>query len=324
MAESTRFNYIITIHNKEDLIEQVITCVLMCCRNNSHIYVVLDGCTDRTEKIIDGIIKKFSDIPITKVYTPDVHEILSINAGLRAANQEGDGYNIVLQDDVLLADFMLERKITQLYEWVGSSLGFMSFRLGANLTTDAATSNAIAPFTNFVENAYGHGLEKADVLLPGYFAYRTIPIKSPVCFPFSLVRSVGLLEERLAPYMYDDVEYALRCLKAGYRNAVFAIRFYSNVEWGSTRTNPDSKMGRNCKRNIEIIRELHGYKIAEICQNSQSIDIVELPNMVSEEDKLLALKTWEINRQKLQSFRSKRGLRTFNKIKSIVKGVLVN
>ena len=111
MIESPRFNYIITIHNKQDLIRDVLICVLMCCRDNSHIYPVLDGCTDQTEEIIDEIITTFSHIPITKVYMSNVHEILSINAGLRAANQEGDGYNIILQDDVMLRDFMWETKV---------------------------------------------------------------------------------------------------------------------------------------------------------------------------------------------------------------------
>src|SRR3972149_2488814 len=141
MLSMSRFNYIITIHNKENLIAQVIQCVLMCCRDNSHIYPVLDGCTDRTEEIIDRIINTYAGIPITKVYTPDVHELLSINAGLRAANHDGNGYNIVLQDDVLLADFMLEDKISKLYEWAGPKLGYVSLRLGANFTKNAATSN---------------------------------------------------------------------------------------------------------------------------------------------------------------------------------------
>ncbi len=50
----TRFNYIVTIHNKEDLIEQVVNGILIAAGENSHIYLVLDGCTDGTEAVIDG------------------------------------------------------------------------------------------------------------------------------------------------------------------------------------------------------------------------------------------------------------------------------
>jgi glycosyltransferase involved in cell wall biosynthesis len=322
MEKAPCFNYIITIHNKEDLIEEVIKCVLRCCRDNSHIYPVLDGCTDRTEEIIDGIINKFADAPITKVYTPDVHEILSINAGLRAANQKGDGYNIILQDDVLLTDSMLEKKVAQLYEWAGSRLGFVSFRMAANFIRNAATSKETVPLTDFMENAYGHGLLKANVLLPGSLAYRSVPIKSPICIPFALVRTVGMLEERLAPYMCDDIEYAIRSIKAGYQNAVFALRFRSDAKWGSTRIKQDKKMGEFTKRNMGIIRELHGSDIAKICDSSQTTEIVEVPNMASEEDKVLALEAWNRTRQQVQAFTDvQRRFHIFDRIKSLVRGV---
>jgi len=319
MAQSLRFNYIITIHNKEDLIEQVIMCVLMCCRDHSHIYPVLDGCTDRTEEIIDNIINTFSGMPITKVHTPDVHETLSINAGLRAANQEGDGYNIVLQDDVLLADFMLEKKVTALYEWAGPRLGYVSFRLGANFTRDAATSSAAVPYTDYVENAYGHGIQQAEMLLPGYIAYRTVPIKSPVCIPFKLVRSVGMFEKHLAPYGHDDPEYAIRLVKAGYRNAVFAVRFYSDIEWGGTRTTPHPELDSIIERNMNFIREWHGSDLVDICEHSQDSEVIEVPNMVNEEEKLLAIEAWKINSERLAKFQNLQKSRAPARMKSIIK-----
>ena len=319
MSQSPKFNYIITIHNKEDMIEQVMMCVLMCCRDNSHIYPVLDGCTDKTEEIIDKIINTYSDVPITKVHTPDVHELLSINAGLRAANQEGEGYNIVLQDDVLLADFMLEKKVIDLYKWAGPSLGYVSFRLGANFTPDAATSNAAVPFTDYVENAYGHGLQRAEILLPGHLAYRTVPIKSPVCIPFALVRSVGMFEERLAPYGHDDPEYAIRLIKAGYHNAVFPIRFFSDIKWGGTRIVPHPKLGDIIERNMNLIRAWHESELVEICKNIQNKDIIEVPNMASEDEKILALEAWERNRKQLEMFQKSQKSHILDRIKSVVK-----
>jgi len=298
-----KFNYIITIHNKENMIEQVIKHVLMCCRDNSHVYPVLDGCTDRTEEVIDNISDTFSGVPITKVHTPDVHELLSINAGLRAANQQGDGYNIVLQDDVLLADFMLERKVVALYEWAGPKLGYLSFRLGANFTNNALTSDSSVPYTEYVENAYGHGLPKAQVLLPGEFAYRAVPIKSPVCFPFELIRNVGMLNERLAPYGHDDMDYSIRCIKAGYRNAVFAIKFYSELKWGGTRTTQHPSLDRIIRRNMKRIRRWYGADIEEIIRTIETASIVEVPNMSSAAEKKKALKYNEKTAERLKEYK---------------------
>lgn len=322
MANPFAYNYIITIHNKEDLVEQVMMCVLMCCRDNSHIYPVLDGCTDQTEEVIDQLINTFADIPITKVRTPDVHELLSINAGLEAANQQGDGFNIVLQDDVLLADFMLERKLAAIYEWAGPSLGYLSFRLGANFKADAAESNDASPLTDYIENAYGHGLPDADALLPGQFAFRHVPIKSPVCFPFSLVRSVGILEKRLAPYAHDDTEYAIRCMQAGYRNAVFAARFYSDLKWGGTRVVPHPEMREIQKRNMENIRRWHRSALAEIAQSGGPTEVFDVPGMVSKEEKERALKAWGRNRKLLDDFDSGTQRSSVIRVKSIIKKAL--
>jgi glycosyltransferase involved in cell wall biosynthesis len=316
---SPRFNYIITIHNKEELIEQVLMAILLCCRDNSYVYPVLDGCNDRTEEIVDSIIEKYSNLPITKVITPDVHEILSINAGLKAADQTGEAYNIILQDDVILADFRLEERIERLYEWGGSELGFISLRLGANFAEDAVHSSEINPFKDYLENAYGHGLPEAELLLPGYFSYRTVAVKSPVCLPSKLIQSIGLLDERLAPYMCDDIEYALRSSKAGFRNGVFGVRYYSDIKWGTTRTKPDDRMLTIHHRNMDLIREWHGATIEQICQHPQNTHVVAIPGLVSEASDQMALAAWEQNRQNFTAFSKIRGWRTFHRIKSAVK-----
>jgi glycosyltransferase involved in cell wall biosynthesis len=300
MKNNPRFNYIITIHNKQELIRDVLLGLLVCCRDNSHIYTVLDGCTDNTESIIDEISCLFSQIPITKVYTPDVHEILSINAGLKAASQEGEGYNILLQDDVILRDFMWEAKVSKLYEWAGDRLGFVSFRLGFNLTENLRLSED--PFIQQIENAYGHGLEKALPLFPGQLVYRDIVIKSPVCIPFKLVRDIGMLDERLAPYMCDDFDYSIRCLKAGYHNAVFGLRFQSDVDWGSTRKNPSPQLGELQDRNLRLIEDWHKSFLESISSNRENKSVLDVPNIASEYEKNLATKAWDENRKALNDF----------------------
>lgn len=320
MSKSPRFNYIITIHNKEDMIEQVIMSVLMCCRDNSYIYPVIDGCTDKTEEIIDRIINTFSGVPITKVHTADVHELLSINAGLRAANQDEDGYNIILQDDVILADFMLEKKVVALYEWAGPKLGYVSFRIGVNFISDAATADSSVPYCDYIENAYGHGLQKAEVLLPGYFAFRSVPIKSPVCIPTSLVRTIGMFNERLAPYGHDDLELAIRLIKAGYRNGVFALRFFSDVKWGGTRTTPHPELNKIIVRNMRLIRDWIGADLSDICKSIQGKEVIEVPNMSCDDIKV-GIAVWNKNRDDLKKFQSENDSKFTIKVKSILKKI---
>ena len=251
-----KFNYIITIYNKQDLIGEVLENVIKCCGANSHIYPVLDGCTDNSEKVIDEVIAKNPNIVITKVYENNVHELLTINAGLKVASHDGEGYNIILQDDVVLKDYELEKKVAELYRKEGSKLGYVSFRMGANLTKDALASRDAVPYTNYIESVCGHGIPQAKMLPVGYLAYRTVPIKSPVCIPFKLVREIGIYNERLAPYGHDDIEFALRAIEKGYKNGVYALEFQSELDWGGTRQEGHLVVDSVIERNMDLIREM--------------------------------------------------------------------
>ncbi|MEO6221281.1 MAG: glycosyltransferase [Ginsengibacter sp.] len=248
------FNYIITIHNKEDLIEDVLNSVIKCCRDNSFIYPVLDGCTDKSEEIIDRIILKNDSIKITKIHTPDVHETKSINAGLLNSNQEQHGFNIILQDDVIIDDFEIEQKIEYIYKWSIQPLGMVSFRMGANFKKNWLTNKENAPFKNFTENIYGHGSISTKIILLGQFNYRAFPFKSPICIPCEIINQLGIFEEKLSPHTYDDLEYSIRIIMAGYANGIFALKFRSRKEWGGTRRIQQNVIDVQ-KKNIKLIRD---------------------------------------------------------------------
>jgi len=324
MNTEIRFNYIITIHNKQDLIEDVLMSVLLCCRNNSHVFTVLDGCTDNTESIIDSLIEKFKGLPITKVYTNDVHELLTINAGLQAASHDGKGFNIILQDDVVLADFHLEEKIERIYSQTQLNLGYLSLRLGANLDKKILKNGSHIPLVDYIESVYGHGLPEATPLLPDHFVMRDVPIKSPVCIPFHVINKVGILEEKLAPYAHDDTDYAIRCIEAGYQNGVYALKFHSEVKWGGTRVNPHPEIAAIQLRNIKFIKSKHKDMIERIIKTNN----VQMPDASfansSENEINESLKTFETNRNSLiNPVKSKvsRIMRLSNKFRSIVKSI---
>ena len=251
------FNYIITIHNKEDLIESVLNGIIKCCHENSFIYPVLDGCTDGTEEIIDEMILKNDSVRIRKIFTPDVHETRSINAGLHNSDQKHYGFNIILQDDVIIDDYYIEEKIKYIYGWSKKPLGIISLRMAANFKKDWLTSGESIPFNNLCENIYGHGTIEGKIILEGQFTYRALPFKSPICIPCEIVNQFGYLEEKLSPHTYDDLEYALRLIEAGYINGVFAIRFHSKKEWGGTRRKQQN-VSEIQKRNINFIRDWYG------------------------------------------------------------------
>ena len=315
------FNYIITIHNKEELIREVMNSVIKCCNQNSFIYPVLDGCTDRSEEIVDEVIEKNSKIVIKKIKLNDVHEIRSINEGLMASDQIVEGYNIILQDDVILLDFSVEEKIIQLYEKIGQKLGYVSFRLGGNLKFDALGSKDGSPFTDYIENAFGHGMDGSKMLLPGQFAFRSVAIKSPICIPTSIIKHYGLFDENLCPCFHDDTEYCLRLIKHGYKNGVFGIEYQSDLDWGGTRKNPNPDLYKIIRRNMDYIRQKYPDLILEIISSAQDKEIVNFEEFTNKEANRKALHQFKINRKKRMDF-ERRGLSINQKIKYYIQKIM--
>jgi GT2 family glycosyltransferase len=261
------FNYIITIHNKEDILQRVLEGVEICASESSIIYTVLDGCTDRSEEIVNEFIRKTNKTVIV-IKTPDVHEILSINAALRKIKK---GFTICLQDDVVLQEPDLEKKIELLYRKEGSKLGVISFCRAANLRRTSFLKQIryfqLKPLVEEcdlvkVENdpCYGGEVVEYEKLV-----YRMVAIKSPVCIPETVLEKVGLLDENLAPYSWDDHEYCIRAMKAGFLNGLFPLRFTSKLEWGGTRR--DSNFARQSYlihlRNRRYIWQKHGEFISQ-------------------------------------------------------------
>lgn len=247
-VKSISFNYIITIHNKENLIRDVMLGVIDSAGVNSSIYPVLDGCTDLSEYIIDDLIKTYPTVKIIKLYANDVHELKSINIGLNHSCQIGEGYNIILQDDVILADADLEMKCIHLYQTF-PELGMLSFRHGGNLSREQIYLDYVfMPYDDFIQSQWGHLPYNKPILKTGYFTFKEIVIKSPICIPFSIIREIGIPNEIYAPW--DDIAYSYGVSTAGYANGILAIKYFSEVDWGTTRTkeqelNPGVIMHKN-------------------------------------------------------------------------------
>jgi len=232
LKTNVSFNYIITVHNKEDLIRDVMIGVIHSAGLNSTIYPVLDGCTDSSESIIDDISRLYPKVKIVKLFADDVHELRSINIGLMHSNQNGEGYNIILQDDVILEDKKMESKCIHLYSQF-NQLGILSFRHGGNISRKGIHYPKYSPLIDYIQNQCGHNVNPSTMLKTGSFTFREVAIKSPICIPFKIIREQGIPNELYAPW--DDLGYCYRISNAGYCNGVLALNFVSDVDWGSTR-----------------------------------------------------------------------------------------
>jgi hypothetical protein len=296
------FNYIVTIHDKEDLIERVLTGILLAAGANSRIYLVLDGCTDGTEAVIDHMLVDWVGLPVTKLYAPDVHEIRSLNIALRAAPQEGEGYNILLQDDVLLREREFEKKVTAVYRCFDDNIGVLSFRHGVNVGLDSKAGEVVD--IDMIESVYGYGAAD-EPLLPGYAIRRMVCLRSPQCISFDTIRAIGLLNEKYAPCTYDDHDYGLRCLAAGRENLVYAVKTSSKVEWGGMRRSPQPGLVAVMKRNRRYVYEDHADFVRSLDVERFRQPAVAIPTDAAGEDPATAANNYRENKARLISYSRK-------------------
>jgi len=296
------FNYIVTIHNKEDLIERVLTGVLISAGANSRIYLVLDGCSDGTESVIDKMLTDWVGMPVTKLYAPDVHEIRSLNIALRLAPQEGEGYNILMQDDVLLREREFEKKVAAVYRYFDDNIGVLSFRHGVNVGLDPIAGEILD--TDMIESVYGYGAVDQP-LLPGHAVRRMVCLRSPQCISFEAIRTVGLLNEKYAPCTYDDHDYGLRCLAAGRENIVYAAKTLSRVEWGGMRRSPQPGLVAVMKRNRRYVYEDHADFVRSLDVERFRQPAVAIPADAVSEDPATAASNYRENKARLKQYARK-------------------
>lgn len=258
-----KFNYIVPIFNKEDILPQTLEGIEDCAGEDSRIVMIVDGCTDNSERIVDEFIKN-SAHQTEKILMPNVHMLLSVNAGLRTVE---NGFSIIMQDDIILQDIDTEKKLIEQYEKMKNKLGVISFRYASNI--------GFASLYGRLKQKTLQGMIKEMDLIKGpddnadfpegeygKFYPRMSAINGPNCIPWEVLSSIGLFDEKLAPYGFDDPEYCLRAIKAGFVNGLFPVKYESEEEWGGTRRSKSfyREVAEIHKRNkIYIYRKHHSF-----------------------------------------------------------------
>lgn len=262
------FNYIITIHNKENLINEVLEGIKKSAGKNSCIYPVLDGCTDNTEEIINQFQKENPNLQIIKIYENDVHELRAINAVLANISHDENQLNVILQDDVVLNDPFLEEHLESLYNKFPGKLGIVSMRHGGDLSAFLLNKeSSIFPIKNYVETVYGHGVSgRLRDLEEGNFIFKEIAIKSPICIPSYLILKAGIPNAVYEPW--DDIAYCYTSLESGFKNGVLSVPFVSEKEWGTMRTKKQqTKHDDIVRKNLKIFRNLNNKSLGIFFKN---------------------------------------------------------
>jgi glycosyltransferase involved in cell wall biosynthesis len=288
----TFFNYIIPVFNKQDILPMTLEGINNCAAPESKIIIVIDGCTDNSEKIVDDFkVKKNRNVQ--KIYMPDVHMLRSVNAALKIVDP---GFSVIMQDDIVLQEPNFEKKLTDLYKAMGPRLGVISLRMASNINSTSffnrLRSRRLTPMIEEVDCIVKSGEPQSyPIGLNENFYPRMSAINGPNIVPWSVREKVGILDEALAPYGYDDPDYCLRAMKAGFINGIYPLNFRSDVEWGGTRRSKSylNEVRKIHLRNRRYLWGKHGPYIKSLrgntgcfSTNDPVVSLSEIPNFSNE------------------------------------------
>ena len=259
--------FITPVYNKENLIGEVIDGIYKSISETMDykIIFVIDGCTDNSERILrEYVSRKTLMDDVVFLYKDNVHEILSLNYALTYikdnCNPQPDDLIFTIQDDVVLQEDNIDIIFKNLFE-AYPDLGYVSMRIGANIHS----SSDDVYESDRIESEYGHWKNGAFADYTKVFYnelhIKEIVIRSPTCMLWKRYEELGFYDENLAPCGYDCHDISIRANIAGYKNAVYVMKYSSEIEWGSMRSNSESKynprIGEIYERNRKYLAAKH-------------------------------------------------------------------
>jgi glycosyltransferase involved in cell wall biosynthesis len=239
---------ILTVFNKEHLIKDVFESIIRNINKSitKEIIIIVDGCTDRTEEIVDNLILEYkSQIKIIKEIANNVFEVKANNIGLKLSECT---YSCIIQDDMVITHKHFDHKL--LYP-------FYSIPNVFAVTGRTAHNDMVVK-----KNWFKKRLVFADIagrennLGENNFAIRDVVNRGPLMINNEKLRQLNFLDEKFAPLDLDDHDLCLKAyLKYNWLCGSFVVHYESDPEWGSTRSNKKSSKiwNKSHKKNEQII-----------------------------------------------------------------------
>jgi len=232
---------ILTIFNKASILDMILRSLFEYTSPTVNEYIfVLDGCTDDSESILHGLLHAIPHNAAHKIIkTDDVFELRANNAGLKKCTNE---YAIIVQDDMCIQEF----------HW-NDRLAKPVLKYKDIWAVTARTTCSLHPagyWHNIREGPVGHKYTKdsdfpRDVVFVGQVVNR-----GPLLVTMAVMKRIGYFDESLPGCIgCDDVDACLKVFERfGLRCCSFWIGYNSPLEWGSTRSGPNTEFVRNEER----------------------------------------------------------------------------
>jgi len=235
---------ILTIHNKDFLIEQVCNSLINNLSNNTdQLIIVFDGCTDNSIPIVKNILKNINRIKIDYVYTNNVFETKANNAGLKIVDND---YVILIQDDMVVNEKDFDVRMMKPFQTFNDVFAVTSFVAHNNIYNENTGE------INYIDIA-----SKKESSRDIFYA-REYGNRGPLMYNYQDVVKLGYLDEYFSPLHYDDMDISMRAFKEFNKvSGLYWIDYTSEPGWGSTRRKNQSLHNQLMITNAKKILEKH-------------------------------------------------------------------
>ena len=189
---------IVTVHQTEHQIAEVIDAILNYTISQFELIVVYDGCTDRSEQIVNGVLERNKNRNWTyrALHTPDVNETLANNAGMQAA--VGD-FLILVQDDMRVHEVGWETRLLKpILKWPDV------------FAVSAKNAHSYSQKSTIDQVVYRNRFDATNKRSRNTFAIRDSVNRGPLAMEAETVRSLDYLDSCFAPLHRDDADLCMR------------------------------------------------------------------------------------------------------------------
>jgi glycosyltransferase involved in cell wall biosynthesis len=231
----TDHSLILTVHNKDFLIERVLSGIKNNTTGSYELIVVLDGCTDNSSHLVDAFVKSNTNIKTVVIETPDVFETKANNAGLKLAQSSNV---IIIQDDMVIREYGWNERITKplkVYDDVFSVTSRTSHNWAINSTSRHLNEKTIpggiwSDILLHVEHADRRNTSRDT------FSIRDTSNRGPLAINHEDLKTLNYFDEIYSPQDMDEHDLHFRAKKLlGKITGVYWIDYISDDAWGGTR-----------------------------------------------------------------------------------------
>ncbi len=203
-----------SIWNKQDMLNAIMTGILVNFNpNQTDVLFIFDGCSDKSLSIFMrnyGIILQNFDVHYI-INPTEEYEYNCQNKIIEFMLNNNYEYVIIFQDDELLGINNIPVILQKIFSLYGNFTGLVGGRDGFNIM-----------FKNGIGSEWSEPLHsKIKYLNTEQFEEVLYLNNGPMVFKKSMVEKIGFLDTNNFTWFYGEIDYCIRCIKAGFKNVVF-------------------------------------------------------------------------------------------------------